>query len=107
MTAYLEFHIKGGGCAIVESGMVGAVMAKGHDSWKVGTADAPTLVVLRSGETLEIIGASPGGVIGRLVSARQTAQKLKYEAQVEVYVDWLAPLNEGEADAAGGQSPRA
>lgn len=107
MTAYLEFHVKGGGCAIVEAGMIGAVIAKGHDPWKVGAADAPTLVVLRSGETLEIIGASPGGVIGRVVSARQTAQKLKFEAQIEVFVDWLTPLNEGESDASGAQPSRA
>jgi hypothetical protein len=106
VTAYLEFHLKGDGCAIVEAGMIGAVIAKGHDVWKVGTAEAPTMVVLRSGETVEIVGASPGGVIGRVVSARQMAQKLKYESQIEVFVDWLTPLNEGEADAAGGRPTR-
>jgi hypothetical protein len=71
MSAYVELHIKGGGCAIVDASMIGAVMAKGHDAWKVGSPDAPTLIVLKSGETLEIVGASPGGVIGRVVTARQ------------------------------------
>ena len=106
MSAYLEFHVKGGGCAIIEAGMIGAVMAKGHDAWRVGTPDAPTLVVLRSGEQIEVIGSSPGGVIGRLVSTRQLEREMKMLKNAEVYVDWLAPMTADDADAADSRHPR-
>lgn len=106
MSAYLEFHVKGGGCALVEAGSIAAVLAKGHDVWKVGSPDAPTLVVMRAGETIEVIGNSAGGVIGRVVDARAKAAKLKYEKGGDVYVDWMPALNQGEADAADGEPGR-
>lgn len=100
MAAYLEFHIKGGGCALVEAGMIGAVIARGHDVWKVGTSETPTVVILRAGETLEVIGVSPGGVIARAVTAREQARKAKYQDGTEVWVDWLTPMEQRD-DADG------
>jgi hypothetical protein len=105
MAAYLEFHLKGGGCALVDAGMVGAVIAAGHDVWKPGTPDKPTRVVLRAGETIDVIGESPGVIVARLVDAREKARVLKYETNKEVYVDWLTPLGEG-VDAAGDRDER-
>lgn len=102
MSTYLEFHVKGGGCALVEAAMIGAVMAKGTDAWKPGTSETPTLIVLRSGSTLEIIGSSPGGVVGRVVSAKEKERELRQATGAVVYVDWLEPLNQGQRDDDAG-----
>ena len=97
MSAYLEFQLKGGGVAVVEVGMIGAAVAKGVDAWKLGSKDSPTLVVLRAGETLEVVDQSVGGVIGRCVAARQTLKQLRYEQGPDAaFVDWLQPLAEDE-----------
>lgn len=100
MATFLEFHLKGGGCAVVDTSTICGAIARGHDVWAPGVADAPTLVVLRSGEHLEVIGESVGKVIARIVQVRQL---LKAIPGAEVYVDWITPLSEEAQDAADDQ----
>lgn len=102
MSAYLELHVKGGGVALVEAGMIGAAIGTGVDAWKVGTPQAPTRVVLRGGEQIDVIDVSVGGLIGRIVAVKQQADLLKRESGVEVFVDWLRPLREGAEDEPPG-----
>jgi hypothetical protein len=99
MATFLEFHLKGGGCAIIDTGVIGGAIAKGHDASAPGTTATPTLVLLRGGETLEVIGESPMLVIARMVKVRKTFREMP---GADVLVDWLRPLGEGE-DAAGGE----
>lgn len=94
MAVFLEFHVKGGGCALVEVGMIGAAMARGHDVFAEGSADTPTVVVLRGGETIDVVGESVGKVIARLVRAKQAFRSMP---GADVYVDWITPLGGDDA----------
>lgn len=97
MTAYLEFHIKGAGCAVVEAGSICAVIGKGHDLFTPGTPETPTLVIFRgSGETLEVIGESVGGIITRMISARQID---KESVGSIAYFDRIDQMPQGDEDA--------
>jgi hypothetical protein len=91
---YLEFHIKGGGSAIIEASMIGAAMSSSTDIWAVGTPNGPTRIILRSGETIDIVGNSAGGVIGRIVDAKAKLKVLKGQDGREVYLDQISPLSD-------------
>lgn len=101
MSAFLEFHLKGGGCALVDASMIGAAIAKGTDLNKVGTADSPTLVVLRAGETLEVINQSVVGVMGRVALAKIELKRKRYADPDAVFVDYLTPLEDRDEPTDG------
>lgn len=93
MATYLELHLKGGGVAMIDTGAIAGAIAKGARSDARGVPEAPTLVLLRAGETLEVINESPMTLIARIVQLRRAyADARATDPRVDVLVDWLTPM---------------
>lgn len=109
MPTFLELHIKGGGCAIIDTGVIAGAMRKGSDLFAAGTPESPTLVIIRGGETLEVVGESPGVVIARMVNVRMRLAEQQFEAKrlggvgPSVLVDYLTEMG-AKDDAAGDRN---
>lgn len=102
MATFLEFHIAGGGIALLDTGSITGALAKGADSWARGVKEAPTRLLLRGGEAVDVIGESPASVVARIVRIRRefnTARKTAHAmgGELDVLVDWLTPM-EGEGE---------
>ncbi len=70
MSVWLELHVKGGGLAVLEVGMLGGLVSSGG-ILDVGTPQSPVRVVLRAGETIDVIGESIGGIMMRVTNAKR------------------------------------
>lgn len=99
MATFLEFHVLGGGVALLDTAAIAGAMATGTDAWARGVKDAPTRIVLRAGEAVDVIGESPASVVARIVNIRRRYNEMRKQAHamggdVDVLVDWLAPMGD-------------
>lgn len=99
MSAYIELHVVGGGTAIVEAGSIAGVLtAAGCGIRDPGTPDKPVRVLLRGGETLDVIGEFAGKILARAHAAKLSAKQRKEEAggdaSWEFWVDYLTPMGD-------------
>lgn len=93
MATYLEFHLKGGGCGIFDTSMIAGAIAEGHDTFARGVKDSPTLVVLKGGEHIEVIGEGPAHILARIVNIRRAYSEARLvDPRLDVLVDWLTPM---------------
>jgi len=93
MPAWVELHVKGNGRAYVEVGMIGAVLTGvGADVMTPGTPTTPLRVVLRAGDTLDVIGDSAIGLMARMLDAKRYQLERKAAGAEDFYLDQLKPL---------------
>jgi len=91
VSAYLEFHLKGNRRAYLDAAMIGGVLTfPDVGLYDLGTSTAPVTILLRTGETIEVIGQSAALI---LVRAREARDQLKASGKT-ISVDHLEPLNE-------------
>lgn len=93
MPAYIELHTVGNGRAYVEAGSIGAVLTgEGCDVHTPGTKTKPVRVVLRNGETIDVIGDCAGGILVRAMDVRNGAKARKETHGDEFLIDFLKPM---------------
>lgn len=86
MTAYLELKLKGNARAFIEAGTIaGVVTGKNMDIHSLAHEGAPVSVILRGGETIDVIETSAGLIIARALLARQKVR----EQGLDILVDYL------------------
>jgi len=91
VSAYLELHVKGNRRAYIDAGgILGVITSPNMNFDTVATPTSPISVVLRAGETIEVIGQSAGLIMARAKMARE---RLKAEGKM-ILIDYLEPLNE-------------
>lgn len=91
MSAYLELHVKGNRRAYIDAGgILGVITSPNMEFDTVATSTSPISVILRAGETIEVIGQSAGLIMLRAKMARE---RLKAEGKL-MLIDYLEPLNE-------------
>jgi hypothetical protein len=95
VSAYLEFHVKGNRRAYIDAGgILGVLTSPNMNFDTVATPQAPVSVLLRAGETIEVIGQSAGLIMLRAKIARE---RLKAEGKL-VLIDYLEPLDEAKVE---------
>lgn len=97
MSAYIELHVVGGGAAVIEAGSISGVLtAEGCSVRDPGTPSKPVRVLLRGGETLDVVGDFAGKILARAhgakLSAKARRQEMGGDPEWEFWVDWLTPM---------------
>lgn len=88
MSAFIELALKGGGRAMIEAGTIGGfIVAEGADLHTPGTPERPVRIILRAGETLDVIGQSASLI---LVRAAKTRKRVREEV-LDILCDFLEP----------------
>lgn len=98
MSCWLEFHVAGGGCAVIEVSAIAGFQRNGHDLFAPGTPAEPVQVIMRAGATVEVVGESVGALVTRLISAKH---KEKTTPGAIAHFDRLTPLEPDDAAGAG------
>lgn len=97
MPAYIEVHVVGNGRGYIEAGGVAAVLTPpGGDVHSVGTTDGPIRVVLRVGQTMDVVGESAGMILARCYGSRMSAKARKDAGGDDFFVDYLEPMERPE-----------
>lgn len=97
MPAYIEVHVVGNGRAYIEaSGIAAVITGAGTDVHSRGNKDMPVRILLRVGETLDVIGDSAGHILARCYEARNLAKARKEGGGDDFYVDYLMPMGDQE-----------
>lgn len=98
MSAFIEVHVKGGGQALIDAGLISGVLcAPGCSITDHGTPDKPVRLLLRGGVELDVVGEFAGKILVRAHMARLEARRRKAETGIpehEFYVDYLTPMGE-------------
>jgi len=72
MSAYVEVRVPGGGRAIVEAAsVIGMVMPPGLGTWDTPDDKRPLALILRGGETINVVGEKPGVLLVRCAEIRR------------------------------------
>ncbi len=86
MSAYIEVPVQGGRRALIEAGSIaGVITSPGASLDNPGVTDAPVAIMLRGGQTIEVVGQS-----GLLIMARaKIARKKVRDEGSDWHVDFL------------------
>jgi len=95
MTGYIEVEVKGRRRAYIEAGSIaGIITSPGMGLADVGHVGAPVSVILRAGETIEVIGMSAGLV---LVRAKMIRKRVRDEG-LDIAIDYLEAKDEAPVE---------
>lgn len=95
MSAYIEVQVKGNRRAYIEAGSIaGIITSPGMGLADVGQIGAPVSVILRAGETIEVIGMSAGLL---LVKAKLVRKRVRDEG-LDIAIDYLGEPDEAPVE---------
>lgn len=97
MTAFLELKLKGNARAYIEAGSIaGIVTGVNMDCFTISSEKAPLALILRGGETLQVVEISAGLILSRAILARKRVR----DEGLLAFVDYLGDV---DADADAGR----
>lgn len=90
MAAYIEVNTRGGRRAVIEAGSIaGVVTSPGMGREERSTPERPIRVILRVGETLDVIGESVFTLLARAYDAKTSLKERVRNGDADIWVDWL------------------
>lgn len=93
MPAYIEVAVIGGRHGYIEAGSImGLITSPNMGMFDIPSKTAPLTLILRGGESFEVIGESAGKILAR---ALQVRERLRKEG-LDILVDYLEPLGHDE-----------
>lgn len=95
MSGYIEVQVKGNRRAYIEAGSIaGIITSPGLGLADVGHIGAPVSVILRAGETIEVIGMSAGLL---LVKAKMVRKRVRDEG-ADILIEYLEAVDEAPVE---------